>query len=103
MTTTGKNCGDTDFLRERLAGVIKGNHIVFLAVFGSFAKGHAREHSDLDLLVRFSERKSLPDIVRIEREMSELVGRKVDLVTEGAVSEYMKEEVYLGVRVVYEG
>jgi len=47
------------------------------------ARGEETEESDVDLLVRFARPKSLLDLVRIEREFSEALGRKVDLLTEG--------------------
>jgi uncharacterized protein len=50
-----------------------------IAVFGSMARGVAKPESDIDLIVRFSNRKSLLSVVRLERELSEAMGRKVDL------------------------
>ena len=75
--------------------------IAFLAVFGSFARGENTPKSDLDLLVRFSDRKSLLDMVRIEREMSESLGVKVDLLTENAISPYLREGIKKSMKVVY--
>lgn len=48
--------------------------------------GEETPESDIDLLVEFEGRKSLLDIVRIERELSEEIGIKVDLLTRGAIS-----------------
>jgi hypothetical protein len=67
--------------------------VASLRLFGSAARGEDRPDSDLDLLVRFTETKSLIEIVRIEREFEEYFGRPVDLVTEGALSPYIKAEV----------
>jgi hypothetical protein len=47
-----------------------------IGVFGSTVRGEARKDSDIDLLVRFSKRKSLLAVVRLERELSEALGRK---------------------------
>jgi hypothetical protein len=41
--------------------------------------------------VEFSERKSLPELVRIERELSEALGIKVDLLTEKSISPYLPD------------
>jgi uncharacterized protein len=39
--------------------------------------------------------------VRLERELSEALGRKVDLLTEGALSPYLRERILQEMRVVY--
>jgi len=72
-----------------------------IGVFGSMARGEARKESDIDLLVRFSKRKSLLAVVRLERELSEALGRKVDLLTEGALSPYLRERILNEMRMVY--
>ena len=52
-----------------------------IGVFGSTARGESNQESDIDLLVKFAEKKSLLGLVRLERELSEALGRKVDLLT----------------------
>lgn len=73
-----------------LAEVCKANDVAFLGVFGSYARGEETPESDVDLLVRFAKGKSLLDLVRIERELSEQIGRRVDLVTEPSLSPYLR-------------
>ncbi len=68
----------------------KENDITFLGTFGSYSRGEQKEKSDIDILVKFSKRKSLLDLVRIERRLSEILDLKVDLVTEGSVSPYIR-------------
>ncbi len=72
-----------------------------VGVFGSMARGDAKKKSDIDLIVRFSKRKGLLAVVRLERELSEALGRKVDLLTEAAISPYVREKVMKDLRVVY--
>lgn len=79
--------------KQKLAPMIKKHGIRRLAMFGSRARGTHRRTSDLDLLVSFTSSKSLPEIVSIERELSRLLKVKVDLVTEGALSPYLRTEV----------
>ena len=68
---------------------------------GLMARGEAKQKSDIDLIVRFSKRKSLLAVVRLERELSEALGRKVDLLTEGSLSPYLRERILKEMRVVY--
>lgn len=88
--------------RRKLAEFCRKNGIVMLGVFGSFARQEATETSDLDLLVRFGVRISLLGMVRLERELSNVVGRKVDLVTEASLSPFMRESVLKDLQVIYE-
>jgi predicted nucleotidyltransferase len=76
--------------------------IAFLGIFGSYARGDFTGKSDLDLLVRFSRRKSLLELVRIQREISEALGVKVDLLTEKSISPYLKEKIISSLKVIYD-
>jgi len=87
---------------SELFDACKKNDITFLGVFGSYSRGEQKEKSDMDILVRFSRRKSLLDLVRIERRLSEILGVKVDLVTEGSVSPYIIDEIKKELKVIYD-
>jgi uncharacterized protein len=86
---------------SRMIEICRQNDVSMVGVFGSVARGEARKKSDIDLLVRFSRRKSLLAVVRLERELSEALGRKVDLLTEGALSPYLRERILKEMRVIY--
>ncbi|MGC1377001.1 MAG: nucleotidyltransferase family protein [Anaerolineales bacterium] len=86
---------------SRMIDICRQNDVSMVGVFGSMARGEARKKSDIDLIVRFSKRKSLLAMVRLERELSEALGRKVDLLTEAAISPYMREHVLKELQVVY--
>ncbi len=73
-----------------------------LGVFGSVARGEADEASDMDLLVEFSEPVSLLEMVALERKLSNALGRKVDLLTEGAISPYLRNAIKRDLWIVYE-
>jgi predicted nucleotidyltransferase len=86
----------------RLIDICRRNDVSMVGIFGSIARGEARKKSDIDLIVRFSKRKSLLALVRLERELSEALGRKVDLLTEAAISPYLREGILKEMQVVYE-
>jgi predicted nucleotidyltransferase len=86
---------------KKLEEICRQNDVAMAGVFGSMARGEATEHSDVDLPVRFSKRKSLLEMVRLEREVSAALGRKVDLFTESSISPYLWDRVRREVQVVY--
>ena len=88
--------------RSKLEVLCRRNEVTRLRLFGSLARGDATDTSDIDLIADFSAPKTLFDIVRIEMEMSEALGRRVDLLTEGAISPYIRERIGDDIRVVYE-
>jgi len=87
---------------SRMIDICRQNDVSMIGVFGSMARGEAQKKSDIDLIVHFSKRKSLLSMVRLERELSEALGRKVDLLTEAAISPYMRESVLKELKVVYD-
>jgi predicted nucleotidyltransferase len=89
------------FSLPKLIDVCRQNDVSMVGIFGSMARGEAKKKSDIDLIVRFSKRKSLLAMVRLERELGEAPGRKVDLLTEAAISPYMREKVLKEMQVVY--
>lgn len=78
---------------EKLCSILERHGARRIAIFGSMARGEARADSDVDVLVEFSDRKSLIDLVRIERELSEALGMKADLLTEKSISPYLIEDI----------
>jgi len=89
------------FDKSEFIKICHENDVVMLGLFGSMARGEATDKSDIDLLVKFSKRKSLLEVIRIERELSETLGRKVDLITEAAISPYIRENILHDLEVIY--
>lgn len=90
------------FDTNRLIEICRKNDVAMIGVFGSAARGESTKQSDIDLLVKFSKRKSLLDHVRLERELSDALGRKIDLLTESAISQYLRERILQELEVIYE-
>ncbi len=90
------------FDADKLVKLCQQNDVKRIGVFGSMARGEATEESDVDLLVEFSARKSLLALVALERKMSEAIGRKVELLTEAAISPYLKDRITKDLWIIYE-
>lgn len=51
----------------QLINICRQNDVSTIGIFGSMARGEANKKSDIDLIVRFSKRKNLLAMVRLER------------------------------------
>jgi len=63
-------------------------------VIGSVARGQARPDSDVDFLVTWREGTSLLDQAALILELEKLLGRKVDIASDGWVKPSIRESVY---------
>lgn len=77
---------------EVLRGYCRAHGIRRLGLFGSALRGELRPESDIDLLVEFEPDciLGLLGLARLEMELSELLGRDVDLRTRADLSRYFK-------------
>jgi uncharacterized protein len=92
-----------DLDHQAVATFCRRHHITRLALFGSVLHGDARPDSDVDMLVEFEPGYSV-GLIRlggIELELSELLGRKVDLRTPAELSRYFRERVLAEAEVQY--
>lgn len=62
-------------------------------VFGSVARGQQGPASDVDVLVDFEPGRSLFDLIGLEQDLEEVLGCKVDVVTEGGISPYLEDRI----------
>jgi predicted nucleotidyltransferase len=67
-------------LRENRVRFVARYHIKSLGLFGSYVRNEQKVGSDLDVLVEFEEPPSLFEFVRLQNELHNLIGIKVDLV-----------------------
>lgn len=78
---------------ELLKSAASLHGIVRLQVFGSVARGEDGPESDLDLLVSVEPGRRLLDVIGFCQEAEDALGRKIDVVTEGGLSPYLKQRV----------
>jgi uncharacterized protein len=89
--------------KEEVAAFCRKHFIRKLSLFGSALKGEARPDSDIDLLVEFHPDRlpTLIELVAMERELSQLVNRPVDLRTFEDLSRYFRDQVRAEAEVQY--
>jgi uncharacterized protein len=56
-----------------------------LGIFGSVVRGEANNHSDIDILIEYIELPDLLKFIELERKLSRIIGKKVDLVEKNSI------------------
>lgn len=87
--------------RIKLKSLAKKYDISSLCLFGSYARGDFRKDSDIDILVRFKNYPGFFEFIKLEEKLSELLGGRVDLVTESSISKYIKDSVLKQIKEIY--
>ena len=85
MISLGKTNVDNSMLAEAVAPLVSKYHIRKVWLFGSRARGTNREDSDFDICILPSEKFSFSDYYYFEKELSEILGSEVHVMTRGAL------------------
>jgi uncharacterized protein len=74
-----------------------------IGIFGSYSRNENTVKSDIDILVRFKYTLSLLQLIHIENLISQKLGIKVDLITEGAITNILlKESIQKDLQIIYQ-
>ena len=79
--------------RKAILAIAQRYGVRRVRLFGSVVRGEDRPDSDLDVLAEFEDGRSLLDLVGFGQDLEDLLGRKVDVVSEGGISPYMEKYI----------
>lgn len=89
--------------KEAIVRFCTRHHIQRLALFGSVLRDDFGPESDVDVLVQFEPGRAPGwEFFRMQDELAEMLGRRVDLNTPGFLSPYFRDRVLSGAETVYE-
>jgi uncharacterized protein len=90
--------------RKKIVEFCKANRIRLLSLFGSVLREDFKPSSDVDVLVEFDAdaRVGMIRLAALELELSQILGRKVDLNTPGFLSKYYRERILSEAAVQYD-
>ena len=91
----------TKEIEEQVISFLKKCGAKKILIFGSYLRGEATPESDLDIIVEFNQNISLLDLVGFEFDLSDLLGIKVELLTEKSISPYIIDDVLSEAKVIY--
>lgn len=72
-----------------------------IGLFGSYVRGEQHPESDVDLLVEFAQPVGFVRFLQLEEHLQQLLGAKVDLVTQKALKPHMRKQILDEVRYVH--
>lgn len=73
-----------------------------IGIFGSYARNENNSNSDIDILIDFQDKISLFDLGGIKYELSEILNRPVDIVTEKGLNKRLRNSVMKDLKIIYE-
>ncbi len=80
-------------IKKKAIPVLKKNGVIKAGIFGSYVKGKATQKSDVDILVKFSGKKSLFDLAGLKIELEDKLGKKVDILTYNSIHPLLKSRI----------
>ncbi len=88
---------------ESVRALCRRYRVVELSLFGSARRTDFGPESDVDLLVEFEldAEPTFLTLARLQRELAEVLHRKVDLVPKGGLKPLIREEVLASAEVLY--
>jgi len=89
-------------IKKQIVPILKRQEVIRAALFGSASRGEMKKRSDIDILVKLKMGKSLFDFVRLKIELEKKLGKKVDLVSYGAIKPRLKDIILKDEKVIYE-
>lgn len=92
----------SEIIKKKIVPILKRQGVTKAALFGSAARGEAKKRSDIDILVKFSGKKSLLDLVRIQFILEDKLGKKVDLLTYNSIHPLLKDIILNEQKIIYE-
>lgn len=87
------NTADLTITEQQLSTLLGNHGVTNAAVFGSFARGDATPDSDLDLLVTYRSGTTLFDVLKLQDELEQTLGRKVDLISNRRISKRLEKRI----------
>jgi len=89
-------------ISTKIVPVLESQGVLKAALFGSVVRGGAKAKSDVGMLVQLEDGKSLLDLVRLQFELEDKLGQKVDLLTYGSIHPLLRDIILKEQQVIYE-
>lgn len=95
---------DKNDIKNILIPILKRSDVLRASLFGSFARNTQTENSDVDIIIEFDAAmsKSLLDLIALEQEIEDILGKKADVLTLESIHPYLKDTIMNEREIFYE-
>lgn len=80
-------------MARKITPILIKNGVSKASLFGSIVRGQEDDSSDIDILVNYNEEVTLLDVAGLQFELEQILGRKVDLVSEKFLHQRIRDRV----------
>ena len=88
---------------KKIIPILKNEGVAKAAIFGSYATGKQKKNSDIDIVIKYKKNnKSLLDLVKLQEDLEDKLGIKVDLLTYGGIHPLLKDIILNEQKIIYE-
>lgn len=86
---------DIEMIKNISTPIFRRYDIEKAYIFGSYSRGEQEKGSDIDFLIQYSPsaKRSLLLLVKLKNELEDALKKEVDVVTENALSPYIKDNL----------
>ena len=80
-------------IKNKALPILKQAGVTRSSLFGSYVRGESKEKSDIDFLVDLPRGKSLFDLVELQMNLEEALGKKTDVVTYRSLHPLLRDRI----------
>lgn len=81
-------------LADKIRPILKRHDVTKAEIVGSFARGEQSPESDFDIVVELPQGKTLFDLATLKQDLTDKIGREVDVTTYRSVSEHLRPHLF---------
>ena len=88
-------------INDKIVTYLKRFNPKRIGIFGSYARNEDTPQSDIDILVDFRDQVTLFDLGGMKVDLSEMLNRPIDIVTERGINSRIKESIYRDLKIIF--
>ena len=92
----------TQMLTKQIVPILKRKGVLKASIYGSFARGDSKKNSDIDILVKLKNNKTLFDLVELKMTLEKKLNKKVDVLTYKSIHPSLKKIILQEQKIIYE-
>lgn len=90
-------------IKTKINPILKKYGVKNAGIFGSVAREEDKSDSDIDIVVSIEKKIGIYEFITLKHELEDMLGKKVDLVSRGAVNKYIRPYIENDTISIYEG